>query len=377
MRERPGPHGLALEVRVSAGGKRLTRTVRAAGTTAKAEAEARREAQRVLTRLLAEIDEGRHSGQGGTVGDLLRQWEDTVGPRWSPSTSAAYGSYIRHHIVPHLGATPVSKLRPHHLDHLYAELVVGGMAAGSVAKVHTILRSALTQGVRWGWIARSPATDATPPKVPRGKLAPPTTGQLRQLLALADDARDPDFGTYLRLAADTGARRGELVALRWVDVDLDAGEVLLERAAVTGPDGQVTIKGTKTDRERRVALAPGTVASLRAHRARWEARVTAAGDGATVPQWVFASQVREGEAWRPTTVTQHFSRLRAKAGLPHVRGHDLRHYVATTLLGAGVDQRTVMGRLGHSSLASLTRYSHFLAPQDRAAANALGQLLEG
>jgi len=344
--------------------RRLTRTVRGS----------KRDAEKVLTRLLAEVDDGRHGGGAGTVADLLTRWQDHASAGWSPRTREVYATSIRLHILPTLGPVDVSKVAAHDLDALYARLTKQGLAPATVRKVHTILRSALGQAVRWGWVARNSAVDASPPKVRTVELEPPSVDELRRLLHLADTGRDPDLGCWLRVAADTGARRGEICALRWSDIDLNAGEVRINRALIHA-GAEVLEKGTKSDKPRRLAVAAPTVAALQAHRARWAERSLAS--GTPLPEWVFASRVRQGQPWRPESVTQHFVRLRDRAGLRHVRLHDLRHYVVTQLLGAGVDQRTVMGRVGHASLASLTRYSHFLAAQDRAAADTLGALLDG
>lgn len=341
--------------------RRVTRTVRGS----------RREAERVLAKLLVEVDERQVGGGSGSVADLLTRWQERASGDWSPRTAEVYATSIRLHVLPHVGHVQVERLAVHDLDGLYAQLTRQGLAPATVRKVHTILRSALGQAVRWGWVSRNPAVDASPPKVKSKTLRPPTLDELRTLLARADNGRDPDLGCWLRVAADTGARRGEVCALRWSDVNLETGEVTISRALVHA-GSLVVEKGTKTDKPRKVAISTATVAALVSHRARWAERSLAS--GTAMPEWVFASRVKQGPL-RPESITQHFVRLRT--GLEHVRLHDLRHYVATTLLGAGVDQRTVMGRLGHASLASLTRYSHFLEAKDREAADTLGDLLAG
>jgi integrase len=232
----------------------------------------------------------------------------------------------------------------------------------------------LVQAARWGWVAVNPASNASPPRLPSRDIRPPSPEQVRRLFAEAAE-EDVTFGVFLQLAAATGARRGELVALRWPDVDLGSGVVTIARGAVQGKDGLV-IKDTKTHAARRIALDPATVAVLAAHLKRAESIATAC--EATLPKdsFVFSDDPAGRESWRPWLVTQRFARVAERAGLPEVRLHDLRHFVATRLLANGIDVRTVAGRLGHKNPnVTLTVYSHFLPEADREAADLLGRLL--
>jgi integrase len=192
------------------------------------------------------------------------------------------------------------------------------------------------------------------------------------------DAEDPDFGVFLRLAATTGARRGELCALRWRDVDLNEGTLTISRALVDCADGGYVEKDTKTHAARRIALDSSMVKSLRAHKQRQAERALMGGvriDGQTR---VFSYELDGSVPWRPDGVTARFVRLRDGLGLTGVRLHDLRHFVATRMLAAGVPVPTVSGRLGHAnSSTTLNVYSHFLEASDREAAEALGKLLDG
>lgn len=201
---------------------------------------------------------------------------------------------------------------------------------------------------------------------------------------------------FLVLAAVTGARRSELCALRWSDLGL--GVVTIARGVVEGsldeangrryaghiwPSGwlrgkptALIEKKTKTKKPRTISLDAGAVTVLMEHRRVCEERCVACGVALSPNALVFSVEPDGSRPWRPDVVTRQFGRRRDKVGLPEVRLHDLRHFVVTTLLSAGVDQRTVMGRAGHASLASLARYAHFLRAPDQAAADLLGTLLQ-
>jgi integrase len=196
-----------------------------------------------------------------------------------------------------------------------------------------------------------------------------------RLFALAQED-DPELAVYVVMAAATGACRSDVLALRWRDLDLDAGIIRIERAIVMGPSGPVE-KDTKTHATRKVSLDPTTLAMLCRHRELVIERAALCRVKLRPTAFVFSQEVDGSEPWRPNSTTRAFARLCRRAGLEGVRLHDLRHYVATRLLASGVDVRTVAGRLGHRDAATtLNVYSHFLAEADRDAANVLGRLFD-
>jgi len=209
------------------------------------------------------------------------------------------------------------------------------------------------------------------------RITPPELDALAKAMRLVD-AGDIDYATYLRLAATTGARRSQLVALHWSDIDLDAGTVTFCRAIIDGgPDVGLVERGTKTGRKWKVALAPAAAERVRAFRPVCEERAAAVGTKLDRDSYVFATQPDGSASWRPDNVSARWRRIRKLADLDGVRLHDLRHYVATQLLGAGVDPRTVAGRLGHANpTVTMTVYGHFLPEKDRAAADFLDDLLD-
>lgn len=348
--------------------RQLTRTVH--GT--------RREAERVRNEMLVSVDRGEANRTDTTMAELFERWYEVRSQRWSPKTALETRRLLDRVMIPQLGARRLSKLKTADLDRLYAEWArrggAGGrpLSPGSVRRYHTIVRSALEQAVRWGWIPSNPAALTTRPENERRMVKPPSPEQLLDLLALAERT-DPDVCVFLRLAAITGARRGELCALRWSD--LEGESLVIARAMVEGPDGLVE-KPTKTHGIRRVALDPDTLGALREMRRRSMERALECGVGLVEDPYVFAREVDGSVAWRPDFMSYRFRSLRRKAGLDHVRLHDLRHAMSTLLLANGVDVRTVAGRLGHSNVATtLNVYSHFIEASDQQAAQVMGDLL--
>jgi integrase len=331
----------------------------------------RSDAEKALALLVTECGQGTDPslGRDATVGQLLSAWLDIA--QLSPSTALDYRRAIASHIPPPMQSQKVWKIRTHDLDALYAALARKGLGPARIRRVHNILRRSLGQAVKWQWIARNPAVDASPPPLPPTKVEPPAVDDVRRWVA----ACDGQMRVYAVLAANLGARRGEICALQWPDVDLEAGTITVRRALVDGGPGVgIVAKGTKTTRDRAVALDAPTVGLLRSYRR--ERMELALSIGVQPGPWVFASDPAGVIAPRPDSVSRRFSKLRDELGLSHVRPHDLRHFVATQLLAAGVDPRTVAGRLGHSRTSTtLDIYAGFVPARDRDAAQLLGRLL--
>jgi integrase len=338
------------------------------------------EAEIALMRLLAQAGRTDASASSATITELLAAWQEVHASRWSPSTLRNTREFAERYIVPRFGRVLVRKLRTADLDIWYADLVRGGgkdgrpLAASSVQRIHNVMRSALGQAVKWEWIADNPASRVTLPRGERHEIASPAPSDVVRLVDAAM-ANDADFGTWLQLAAATGARRGELCALRWRDFDLDAGTVHIARSIAIGDT--IVEKDTKTGNRRRITLDPGTVELVRAHRRRVAARALQVGVALDPAGYAFSLEVDGSKPWRPDLPTKRFGRLRDGLGLEHVRLHDLRHFVATTLLGGGVDLATVAGRLGHAGggRTTLAVYAHMLEHADRAASDLIADTL--
>jgi integrase len=339
----------------------------------------KREASKALAALVTETDQlAPRSTKEGTVGALLNEWLDHAAPSFSPKTVATCRGYIDSPIIPAIGSRSANKLTAAELDRFYRHLLEVGTANGpyapsTIRRVHGIIRRALTQGVRWGWITHNPAIDASPPRVPLRELKPPTPDDVVRLFRLAQES-DPDLAVFVMLAASSGARRGELIALRWKDIDLERGTLAIERGVVL-VNGDLIEQGTKTHQSRRIPLDRATLESLNFHRSRMEEAAESTGAVIGSDSFVFSESFDGSAPWRPDSTSRAFRALCKRAGVTGVRLHDLRHYVATRLLTAGVDVRTVAGRLGHRNPSTtLNVYSHFVPESDREAADALGQI---
>ena len=343
----------------------------------------KREAETELGRFVTEVGDGAHSSTKSTsVGELLEQWFSHNEADWSPTVVNSYRRIIDRQLVPRFGRTPLRRLTTADIDLFYAQLRKRGGARGgplapaSVKRVHAVLRRALAQAVKWGLITINPAVNASPPREPRHEVSPPDPADVARLIAHADET-NPPLGCFLRLAATSGARRGELCALRWKHVDVDKGALLIERSIVENGKGELVEKDTKTHSARRLRLDAGTVDRLQQHRAEREGYGTALRRIVHADDFVFSLDPAGRTPWRPGYVTLAFCRLRDDLALPGVRLHDLRHFAATILLSGGKDVKTVSGRLGHANAATtLGVYAHFIEAADADAAEHLGATLD-
>jgi integrase len=334
-----------------------------------------RAAEDALRELIDKQAPSRSDGLGASFGQLLDAWLDECERLdHSPTTLRTYRAQIDHTIRPRLGVMLLHRLTARHLYDLYGLMKAVGQGPKTIRNHHAIISAALHQAVRWGWVRRNVAEQAKPPRLSQRRPEAPSVDVVRQIVAKAEE-RDPRLAPLLMLAALTGMRRGELCALRWSDVDLMAGEVRVARSLVCTPGG-LAEKGTKTDRARRIALDPVGVALLTGHRARVMDWVAQAGGELALDAFVFSPFIEATKPFRPDNVTSFFIRIRKAAGAEKVRLHDLRHFTATQLIGAGVDVRTVAGRLGHSDPSLTLRvYSHAIEERDRAAAAIMGTVL--
>ena len=338
----------------------------------------RRHAERALAKLIGDVYDGRIAAgaPAATVDELLERWLDLAGDDLSPSTLREHRRIVKTRIGPALGRVPISKLTSARLDAFYRALAAhGDLSPGSIARTHAVLRRAMHQAVKWGWITTNPATNATPP---------PVRHRQRKLLALTDLQRildeaartGPDLALFLRLSATTGMRRGEVCGLQWGDLDVASGTLTVSRAVVSVPNGTI-VKDTKTHAVRRLALDEETATQLVGCGATATTSSSARAAGPRSRELRVLLRALRTKPWHPDTATHAFRRLTRKVGLTGVRLHDLRHLHATQSLAAGVPVRTVSGRLGHAQTSTtLNVYAHALEAADRDAAQTFSRLIE-
>lgn len=317
-----------------------------------------------------------------TLGEYLDTWLDSIRPPTvRPGTWDSYRLHVETYISPRIGDVPMWALDPTTIKKLYVDLREngrkrgeGGLSAKSVHNVHITLRRALETATEDRLIPRNPASKAhRAPKSGAEETPAWNADELRAFLGVV--AEDRLFALW-RVAGHSGARRGELLALRWSDIDLDGATVAINRNRVKGRGGRVTEDRPKTPRGRRtIDLDPQTIETLRDHRkAQLEERL-AYGEGYGDGDYVFCRP--DGEPLHPDTVSQAFDRLVARSGLRRVTMHGLRHSHGSILLRAGVPLHVVSRRLGHASEAFTAQvYAHVLPGQQAEAAAAFAAAVD-
>jgi integrase len=358
IRERsPGHFAIILDVRDSQTGKRKRRWHSFRGT--------KRQAQVECARLISEIQSGTPVEPNKiTVAEYLARWLDHIGTQISPSSHATYTTMMRAYVMPAIGSMRLGKLRPAELAHLYAT-ALHTLAPKSIGLLHRVLSQALRQAVRWQLLPNNPAAAVTPPRIERQQMK---TLDAEAALALIEAARPTDLFMPVLLAVMTGMRRGELAALRWRSIDLNAGQLAV--VASTEQVGRSTRdKPPKSGRPRSVALPALVVEELRHYRLHQAEALLRVGVRQNEATHVCIRA--DGAPWRPSVLTLAFIRLLRSSGLPRVRFHDLRHTHATIMLAANIHPKVVQERLGHASIAmTLDLYSHVMpGMQEEAAAS--------
>ena len=343
----------------------------------------RREAEKELARLVVAADEGKIVAKTGTVGELCERWWSHGTPDWAPRTAEGYRRILDRHIIPRFGTTPLRRLRTSEIDAWYAKLRKSGgqnggpLDADSVRRIHAVLHVALKQGVRWGWIGVNPADYATKPRTTKHEIVLPKPADVLRLVEASAKVNEW-LPYFLRLAAVTGARRGELCGLQWKHVDFDRRQLTIERSITQLAGNVVLAKDTKTHAARRIGLDVRTVELLAELQAAQQERASRFRTAIAEDGYLFSHDIDARGPWRPDYATLAFGRLAKELDLPGLRLHDLRHFVATLMLVGGQDVRTVSGRLGHANAATtLGIYAHFMDAADHKAADFLGGVLDG
>jgi integrase len=350
-------------------------------------AEPRAEAERARVKLLSQVDERRQPRSKATLGMLIDRSLEVADVE--ESTLHGYRSKIETHIRPTLGDIRLSKVDAELLETFYARLrrcreQCGGrprvgheckpLSASSVRQMHFILRRALGLGVRWRWVSVNAAADARPP-------SPDTAGSHASESEAGGGAPDPSLGEGpgLGLPAVGGDddRPAPGGAVRAAVVRRRRRAALLTIARAYVPVGRRLIhKDTKTHQRRRIALSPESIAVLAAHRDRATARAALVGAELKPDAFLFSAAPDSSVPLLPGSVSQKYSRQARAIGVDS-QLHELRHYSATELLAAGVDLRTVAGRLGHDGggATTLRVYAAWVPESDRRAAAALARCL--
>lgn len=309
-----------------------------------------------LSKAIAERDSGLAYDCGSMkVGEYLDRWLDSTRGTVRERTWIRAEVDVRVHLKPTLGKTRLDRLDPLQLQSLYRVKLDSSLSPRSVRIIHATLHKALTQAVKWSLIPRNVASLVELPKDSRKEINALNERQVKRLLAAVEG--DKLEALYV-LAVTTGMRSGELLGLRWEDVDLEAGTLQVRRTVFNG-----RIEAPKTSKSRRnIKLTSNSVQALRVH--------------PRVGEWIFCTGVGT-----PISVHNLYNRswkpLLKKADLPHIRLHDLRHTCATLLLTKGVHPKIVQELLGHSSISiTLDTYSHVLPNLQERAVEAMEDIFD-
>lgn len=301
----------------------------------------KKQAEKELALLVAQVHRGELTGTSGTVSDLLHHYLAQLD--LEPAVVKDYRSLADRFIVPSIGKVNLDRLSAETLDRFYRTLDFG---PERVRKVHTVVSGALAQGKRWGIVRENVARYARPPSLEHKKRTIPTDAEIR--LVRKACAHDPDFSVLLELELATGARPAELCALRWENVNLNSGTITISEARASD---RKSVKSTKTRDVRRLPLSPSKVKLLKAYRRR------------STGEYVFG--------WRSDHLSKRWRFVREAAGVDF-RFYDLRHYVASKLAEAGYGPEVIAYFLGHKRIStSMDIYTHVRPARVREAASVL------
>ena len=375
-----------------------------------------KEAGRILRRLLTKVDEQSHARTKATLGAAIDAWLQVHDA--DANTLAGYETHARLYVKPALGDVAVGKVTAQMFEELYARLrrcrtlcpgrpfvehranephecrevkhrrppgrmpargypphVCAALSPAAIRQVHITISGALSAAVRWDWIRSNPAANARKPRQPTPEPDPPSPANAARIIEAAW-RQDDDWGTFVWLVMVTGMRRAEALALHWSRLDLDGGTLDIRRNYVWA-GGRGLEKDTKTHQMRRIALDPETVDVLRVHRERHDELARSLGFELSEEAYLFSHEPARERPYHPSSVTHRYTAMCAKIGVDsHL--HALRHYSATELLTAGVDLRTVAGRLGHAGggATTLRVYAAWVSESDKRAAAILGSRMQ-
>lgn len=346
-----------LEMPRTKDGRRRQKTVTVRGTKRQAEAELMRMTNEVATGAFVEPTRM-------TLSTFLDRWlADSAAIRVSAKTFERYDEITRKHLIAALGPIRLVDLRPLHIQEYYAAALrsgrldgKGGLSAQTVLHHHRVLREALHQAVRWQLLARNPADAVEPPKPSRREMQVLDETETAEVLAAIQDSR---LRLAVFVAVTTGLRRGEVLALRWNDIDLAEQRIHVNRT-VEQTKREIRVKEPKTAKGRRtVTIPPVLVKELKRYRAAQLKLRLQVGPEFNKDGLLFYNE--RGTLWRPSALTRAFSRVMTRLGGKYVRLHDLRHSHATQLLRHDIHPKIVQERLGHSSFKlTMDTYTHVI-----------------
>lgn len=320
-----------------------------------------------------------------TLGEWLDMWlNDYKKPGVRPATYDTYEVAIRCHIKSLVGHIPLKDLRPENLQWLYNEKLKAGLSPKWIRQIHIVLHGALKQAIKNQLVVRNVSEATILPKVANKEIQPLTLDEVNRLLAVIKEDR---LYPAILLEFGTGLRRGELLALRWQDVDLQAGLLYVRQSLVrvgnhtaTGDDRKTRLifQEPKTPQSRRtIPLAEDILEEIKRHKARVAQEKLFLSPGLYQDHGLIFCRA-DGRPLQPRSFGKYFAGIVKRAGLPHFRFHDARHTFATLMLELGESPKTVQTMLGHSNIAiTMDLYSHVSLELEKRAMARLGKALRG
>ena len=336
----------------------------------------RAEVHKKLIKALRDLDQGiAPPSDRLTVGAYLETWlEESAKPKVRPLTYESYSCLVRLHLIPGLGRIRLSKLSPQQVQRFLNQKREEGASARRVQMMHAVLRTALNQALRWGLVPRNVATLVDPPRAPREPVKPMSPEEAHRFMEAAQG--DP-YEAVFAIGLGLGLRAGEVLGLRWQDLDLEQGQLTVRYALQRVKNQKLELVEPKSRTSTRTLVLPAfVIRTLRQQQLRQKQQERWGGLKWQEKDFVFATSL--GTPIDPDKVRRRFKQVLKTAGLRDMRFHDLRHSCASFLLAQGVQPRTIMELLGHSQIGlTMNTYSHVMPSLLTDAAERMDALFEG
>lgn len=342
----------------------------------------KKEAQKFLNEQLHKMDTGTYfSPTKITVEEYLERWlSDYAKVNTAPRTYEGYEYIIRQHVIPQLGQLKIDKLKPLHIQSYYSNRLTegridgkGGLSNRSVLHHHRVLHQAFDQAVKWQMLQINPVNAITPPKPQKKKMNVLSREQIQLLL---QETKEKSYFSIIYMAIHTGMRRGEILGLRWSDIDYKNLTISINQTVQRLKSTGIELRNTtKTDGSRRsVAISESVIGMLKKVKVTQTKNKLHFGVLYQNHDLIFSNE--DGSPIDPDGLSREFTRLVKRIDIPHIRFHDLRHTHATLLLQQGEHTKVVSERLGHSTIAiTMDTYSHVMPNMQKEAAKKLDDFL--
>ena len=312
------------------------------------------------------------SGANITYEQYLNEWLITIKSTIRPKTHEQYTQIVQQHILPYLGVIKLKDLRPDNIQSLYNRKLKDGASERTVILIHSVLHRSLNLAVKWELLGRNPADAVTRPRIRRREMKTLDDTQVRSLIMVSKGTK---YETLFWLAVNTGLREGELIGLKWSDLDWKTQKLQIQRQVQRTKDQGLMFCEPKSASGRRVVfLGKTTIEMLRKHFELQQTERQFAGAKWKENDLVFPTSV--GTPMEPSNLLKHFKDYLKLANLPDIRFHDLRHTAASLMLLKGIHPKVVQERLGHSDIGiTLNLYSHVLPGMQEDASEKLDELM--